>query len=113
GSGVIHYVPKVPHRSRGNDAQGVRDAAIQEPGHQLRLEHRLAPVAVLRAGTATVLHRHLRARAVRLTSVAVKRRGRLRADEVRVRAARARHQTERLPDRTEAEDMTQDRKSVV
>src|SRR5437870_3426188 len=104
--GVIHHVPEIPHRSRGNDAQGVRDAAIQEPGHQLRREHRLAPVAVLRAGTAAVLHRHLRARAVGLTSVAVKRRGRLRADEVRVRAARARHQTERLPDRTEAEDTT-------
>src|SRR2546422_9075893 len=67
---------------------------------------RLAPVAVLRAGTATVLHRHLRARAVRLTSVAVKRRGRLRADEVRVRAARARQQTERWPDRSKAEHMT-------
>src|SRR6266704_4346201 len=106
GSGVIHQVPEIPHRSRGNDAQGVRDAAIQEPGHQLRREHRLAPVAVLRAGTAAVLHRHLRARAVRLTTVAVKRRGRLRADEVRVRAPRARHQTESFPDRTEAEDMT-------
>src|SRR3989475_4643808 len=50
---------------------------------QLRVEHRFAPVAVPRAGTAAVLHRHLRARAVRLTTVAVKRRGRLRADEVR------------------------------
>src|SRR6266702_6192593 len=106
GSRVIHHVPEIPHCSRGNDAQGVQDASIQEPGHQLRREHRLAPVAVLRAGTAAVLHRHLQARAVRLTTVAVKRRGRLRADEVRVRAARARHQTERLPDRTEAEDMT-------
>src|SRR2546422_2348375 len=67
---------------------------------------RFAPVAVPRAGTAAVLHRHLRARAVRLTTVAVKRRGRLRADEVWVRAARARQQTERWPDRSEAEDMT-------
>src|SRR3989449_933054 len=67
---------------------------------------RFAPVAVPRAGTAAVLHRHLRARAIGLTSVAVKRRGRLRADEVRVRAARIRQHTERLPDRTEAEDMT-------
>src|SRR2546430_7974151 len=106
GSRVIHHVPEVPHRSRGNDAQGVQDATIQEPGHQLRLEHRFAPVAVPRAGTAAVLHRHLRARAVRLTTVAVKRRGRLRADEVWVRAARARQQTERWPDRSEAEDMT-------
>src|SRR2546422_10778113 len=106
GSRVIHHVPEIPHRSRGNDAQGVRDAAIQEPGHQLRLEHRFAPVAVPRAGTAAVLHRHLRARAVRLTTVAVKRRGRLRADEVWVAAARARHPPERWPDRSEAEDMT-------
>src|SRR3989449_1000620 len=67
---------------------------------------RFAPVAVPRAGTAAVLHRHLRARAIGLTSVAVKRRGRLRADEVRVRAARIREQTEILPDRTKAEDMT-------
>src|SRR5207247_3310186 len=59
-----------------------------------------------RARTAAVLHRHLRARAVGLTSVAVKRRGRLRADEVRVRTARVGQQTESLPDRTEAEDMT-------
>src|SRR5436309_6502717 len=106
GSCVIHHVPEVPHRSRGNDAQGVRDAAIQEPGHQLRLEHRFAPVAVPRGGTAAVLHRHLRARAIGLTSVAVKCRGCLRADEVRVRAARARQQTERLPDGTKAEHMT-------
>src|SRR6266513_5432505 len=39
-------------------------------------------------------------------TVALKRRGRLRADEVWVRAARARQQTESLPDRSEAEDMT-------
>src|SRR6266853_1532171 len=39
-------------------------------------------------------------------TVSVKRRGRLRADEVWVRAARARQQTERWPDRSEAEDMT-------
>src|SRR5438309_10802011 len=72
GGGVIHHVPEVPHRSRGNDAQGVRDAVIQEPGHQLRVERRFAPVAVPRGGTAAVLHRHLRARAIGLTSVAVK-----------------------------------------